>query len=151
MIWSKVKRLSSGQHFLHHKSMGKFFITQRRVTPKWKVQSSPKSNTPEILWLSSRYLQVWWGSDQLELCPKYTESPFLALWVNNCPIPNLAILTNIFIWNFNKPLWSEKLLNSLKDIWQNYWTMKYRSLTYIHSFRSMFVSLFLFLFVCVEA
>ena len=33
--------------------MGKFFITQGWVTPKWIVQSGPKSNLSEILWMSS--------------------------------------------------------------------------------------------------
>ena len=31
---SKVKSLSSGQHCLHYKSMGKYFIAQEQVTPK---------------------------------------------------------------------------------------------------------------------
>ena len=31
---SKVKALSFGQHFLHNKAMGKFFIAQGLVTPK---------------------------------------------------------------------------------------------------------------------
>ena len=51
-IWSKLKVLSSGQHFLLYKSMGKFFVTQERVTPTWMVWSGPKSNSSEILWLS---------------------------------------------------------------------------------------------------
>ena len=42
MIRSKVKTLSSGQHFLHFKSMGKFFVAQRRVTPRWITRSGPK-------------------------------------------------------------------------------------------------------------
>ena len=52
MIRSNVKALSSGQHFLHYKSMGKFFIAQWRVTLKWIFWSGPKSNSCKILWLS---------------------------------------------------------------------------------------------------
>ena len=50
-IGSKVKSLSSGQHCLHYKSMGKYFIAQGQVhvTPKKIVRSGPKSNLPEIL------------------------------------------------------------------------------------------------------
>ena len=48
-IGSKVKPLSSGQHCLHYKSTGKFFITQGQVTPKKIVQSGPKWNLSEIL------------------------------------------------------------------------------------------------------
>ena len=53
MIRSKVKVLSTGQHFLHCKSMGKFFITQGRIIPWSTVHSGPKSKSAEILWLSS--------------------------------------------------------------------------------------------------
>ena len=53
MIGSKVKSLSSGQYFFHYKSMGKFFIAQGQVTPKWIVRSGLKSNPSKILWLSS--------------------------------------------------------------------------------------------------
>ena len=52
MIWSKVNALSSGQHFLHYKSMGKVFVAQRRVTPKWIVRPGPILNLVKILWLS---------------------------------------------------------------------------------------------------
>ena len=52
MIWSNVKVLSSGQNFLHNKSMEKIFIAQGQVTPKWISRSGPKSNSCEILWLS---------------------------------------------------------------------------------------------------
>ena len=48
-IGSKVKSLSSGQHCLHYKSMGKFFIAQGQVTPKKIVRSGPKSKLSEIL------------------------------------------------------------------------------------------------------
>ena len=48
-IESKVKSLSSGQHCLHYKSMGKYFIAQGQVTPKNIVLSGPKSNLYEIL------------------------------------------------------------------------------------------------------
>ena len=52
-IQSKMKALSCSQHFLHYKSMGKLFVAQGQVTPKQIVQSDPKSNSPEILCLSS--------------------------------------------------------------------------------------------------
>ena len=51
-IRSKVKQLLSG-HFLHYKSMGIFFATKGRVTPKWIVRSGQKSKLSEILWMSS--------------------------------------------------------------------------------------------------
>ena len=51
MIRFKVNALSSW-HFLHYKSMGKFFIAQGWVTLKWTIQSGPKSNSLQILWLS---------------------------------------------------------------------------------------------------
>ena len=35
MIQSKVKMLSSGQQFLHYNSVGKIFVAQGRVTPKY--------------------------------------------------------------------------------------------------------------------
>ena len=52
MIQLKVKKLSSGQHVLHFKSIEIFFDAQGRVTWKWIVQSGPKSNSLKILWLS---------------------------------------------------------------------------------------------------
>ena len=42
-------------------------------------------------------------------------------------------------WNWN-PSYDICPSNILQDIRQNHWTMEYRSLTYIYSFRSMFVS-----------
>ena len=53
MIRSKVKVLSSGQLFLHYKSMGIFFVAQRKVTLKRIVLSGLKFNSSKILWLSS--------------------------------------------------------------------------------------------------
>ena len=49
IIRSKDKALSSGQHFLHYKSMGKLFITQGWVTPRRIVWSGPKSNSIKII------------------------------------------------------------------------------------------------------
>ena len=48
MIRSKVKVLSAG-HFLHCKSMGIFFVTWGRVTPKWIIRSGPKSLIPDVM------------------------------------------------------------------------------------------------------
>ena len=45
MIESKVKALSSGQHFLREKN----FIAQGRIIPKWIVRFGPKSNSSGIL------------------------------------------------------------------------------------------------------
>ena len=47
LIQSKVKALSSRQHFVHYKSMGKFFVAQGQVPPKWMVWSGLKSNSPD--------------------------------------------------------------------------------------------------------
>ena len=52
-IQSKKKALSSEQHFLHYKYKGKIFVNQGQVTPKPIVRSVPKSNSFEILCLSS--------------------------------------------------------------------------------------------------
>ena len=49
---SKVKALSSEQHFLHYKYMEKIF-RHSSVTPKGIFRSGPKSNLSEILWLAS--------------------------------------------------------------------------------------------------
>ena len=62
MIRSKVEAVSSGQHFLHDKSMGKFFVAQGRVTPKWINRSVPKSNSCEIVSLSllpASLMKIW--------------------------------------------------------------------------------------------
>ena len=61
-IRSKVKSLSSGQHVLHYKSMGKCFVAQGRVTPNGIVRSRPNSNCAEILglsWLSTSLMKIW--------------------------------------------------------------------------------------------
>ena len=58
-IRSKVKSLSS-RHFLHYKSMGKFFVAQGRVTPNQIVQPHPNFNFAEILclsWLSASLMK----------------------------------------------------------------------------------------------
>ena len=65
-IWSRLvnlpQRYSSlkglawtvdGKHFLHYQSMENIFVAQGRVTPKRMVWSGPKSNSSEMLWLSS--------------------------------------------------------------------------------------------------
>ena len=51
-IQSKMKALSSKQHFLHCKSRAKMFVTQGRAAPKPIVWSGPKTNSSEILCLS---------------------------------------------------------------------------------------------------
>ena len=61
MIRSKVKVLSSGQDFLHCKSMGNFFVTQGRVTPKRIVT---RNWTCLRFYGCLRYLQLWWRSDK---------------------------------------------------------------------------------------
>ena len=44
-VWSsfdkKVELLYPGQHFLHCKSMGKYFVAQRPVTLNWKIRYGP--------------------------------------------------------------------------------------------------------------
>ena len=47
-----MKKLGPGQHFLHGKSMGKYFIAQGQVTLKWMIQPGPNSNWSEMFWLS---------------------------------------------------------------------------------------------------
>ena len=52
-IWQKKKKvLSHPQHFLHYKSMGKYFDTQGQVALKRIVPSGRKLNLSEILCLS---------------------------------------------------------------------------------------------------
>ena len=74
MIRSKVKVLSSG-HFLHEKPMGKFFITQGRVTPRKLVRSGVRD------FITPCYLQVWRRSNQK--CSSYPRNnifPIISLW-----------------------------------------------------------------------
>ena len=53
MIESKMKELECSQDFSHYKSMGIFPEAQGQPTPQSLVESSPNSNSSEILWLSS--------------------------------------------------------------------------------------------------
>ena len=45
-------KVASLGHFPHYKSMGKFFIAQRRVTLKRMIPPGPNLNLSEILCLS---------------------------------------------------------------------------------------------------
>ena len=48
-----MRYLLYSQHFLHYKSIGKMFIAHGQVTPKLMVRTGLKSNSSEILRLSS--------------------------------------------------------------------------------------------------
>ena len=63
-IDSKVKSLSSGQHY---NSMGKFFIVQGQVTPKKIIRSGSMSNLTRF-YSCPRNLQDWRTSDQKWSC-----------------------------------------------------------------------------------
>ena len=65
MIGSKVKVLSFGQHFLHYKSMGKFFIAQGRVTLKWTVWSGNSSKFYDCLHLHASLMTIQWKMKSL--------------------------------------------------------------------------------------
>ena len=53
-----LKALSCGQHFLHYKCMGKFFIAQGGVTPKWILHDLAKNWTRPRFYSCPRQLQV---------------------------------------------------------------------------------------------
>ena len=75
MIHTKMKKLECSQDFSHYKSMGIFPDAQRQLTPQSLVESGRKSNSSEILWLSSlpaRIKKIRSKMKELECSQHYT-------------------------------------------------------------------------------
>ena len=53
LIHTKMKELGWSQDFSHYTSIGIFQDAQGQLTPQSLIESGPKSNLTEILWLSS--------------------------------------------------------------------------------------------------
>ena len=143
-IWTKGLTSGTGYHrvskegiiLINDTYLTIFFILLLCFSPL--VKSFNVNLIWRTTWLSNRHVHILLLNRNVS---KVHGCPRLVLWVNNWPISNLAIFTNIFISNYRqKQVNNSKSLNSLKGIGQNHWTMQYRSLNYIHSFRSMFVS-----------
>ena len=76
-IWSNVNVLSSGQHFLHYKSMGKFFIAQGWVTPMWTLWSGPKIELVQDF--MTVFVTCKFDEDQIKNEDTYIRTPFSPL------------------------------------------------------------------------
>ena len=81
MIGSKVKVLSFGQHFLHYKSMGKFFIAQGRVTLKWTVWSGNSSKFYDCLHLHASLTTIQWKMKSLSSGQQFPHYKYGSYWL----------------------------------------------------------------------
>ena len=124
LIWLKVNVLSSGQHVLLYKSMGKYFISQGWITPKSIVRTiSPR------FFGCPRYLQVCRRSDKKwSRYPPDNIFPIIRLWELL-----IAMETRVLIQSAPKPYDAFHPPNwcyAIYKIWSRLanWSKRYSSL-----------------------